>query len=514
MRSIAVAAVLLLAPDLCAQLVFGPPELAGVSVAGERAHMATDVNGDGHLDVLSTHGFGPPTVAVHLGQGDGTFVAGAGVTLPLSFKARDVAAADLDLDGFVDLALISFQTSPFNIQVVGGLGDGSFGPAVTKKGGGASLHSLVVGDLDGDAQPELVVAREYEYGASDAAVLVLHNLGALVFGSPAVLDAAGSSSVGSSGSRWPALADVDLDGDLDIVAWEYYGLHLHRNEGGLVFAPVMPALSAGAYMSPDDDVPEQLLDLDSDGVPDVVYEGDCDVVRALGDGTGVFAEALVAEDVFESDCLVTADFDGDGTLDVGGIQIEPPGLMHVAAWANDGSGVLQVPAHVTLGSSADGSTVAGDFDEDGRADVATFTPDGLALLMSRGATYPPGSSFTDLGQAHPGEIAYANILLSGHAGPGGSLVVEVFGATTGAPLFLVAGGALSDLVVHGHIPLVPTPDLIIGPFEVPATGTVSVVGNVPAATPSGTIIYLQAWVVEALATYGPASTSGVAIVVP
>ncbi len=80
-----------------------------------------------------------------------------------------VAAADLDGDGVVDLAVVNFASSQLSVLL--GNGDGTFRPAVQYPEStnlDAGPTSLVVTDLNGDGKPDLAIAN---YNVSTVSVL-------------------------------------------------------------------------------------------------------------------------------------------------------------------------------------------------------------------------------------------------------------------------------------------------------------------------------------------------------
>ena len=105
----------------------------------------------------------PSTVEVLLGQGDGTFGA------PMSFAAGSwgpegvVVARDFDGDGVLDLAVpgrAAPGASSQTVAVLLGQGDGTF-QAPLNFGTGFAPASMAVDDFNGDGKPDLAVANEW-----------------------------------------------------------------------------------------------------------------------------------------------------------------------------------------------------------------------------------------------------------------------------------------------------------------------------------------------------------------
>jgi hypothetical protein len=116
-----------------------------------------DLNGDAKPDLAvanSGSGFNVGNVSVLLGDGAGSFATATNyATGDLS---SSVAVGDLNGDAKPDLALANFGSG--NVSVLLGNGAGSFGTA-TSYPIGASAFSVAVGDVDGDAKPDLAVAN-------------------------------------------------------------------------------------------------------------------------------------------------------------------------------------------------------------------------------------------------------------------------------------------------------------------------------------------------------------------
>jgi hypothetical protein len=118
-----------------------------------------DFNRDGILDLAVTANNN--TVSILFGNGDGTFQSG--VPYSTGNGPNTVIAADLNGDGFQDLAVVN--SSDGNIGVLLGNGDGTFQPQVTYPVGSAP-NGIAVGDFDGDGNLDLAVANNFSYTVS------------------------------------------------------------------------------------------------------------------------------------------------------------------------------------------------------------------------------------------------------------------------------------------------------------------------------------------------------------
>lgn len=163
--------------------------------------MATDLNIDGKLDVLSVNGDG--TSIVLLGNGDGTFQSAKTQTLGLTGSPTGATLGDFNGDGVLDLAIAGLFNAE-TIKVHYGRGDGTFGSA-NALSNAAFYSDLIAKDINGDGRDDLVAV---DSGNSRMRVY-LNNGGSLTL-SPTVYN------LGSVPYQIQS-ADINRDGNVDIV---------------------------------------------------------------------------------------------------------------------------------------------------------------------------------------------------------------------------------------------------------------------------------------------------------
>jgi hypothetical protein len=132
----------------------------------ENTIAVADVNGDGAPDLLvgnegpnSCAGVG--FVGVLLGNGNGTFQP------EINFDTGNqavggIAVADVNSDGKLDAVATSGDYRDGLVGVVLGNGDGTFQPAISYSSRGSHPDAIVVANLNGDNQPDIVVANFYD----------------------------------------------------------------------------------------------------------------------------------------------------------------------------------------------------------------------------------------------------------------------------------------------------------------------------------------------------------------
>src|SRR5687767_10599189 len=171
-----------------------------------------DVNGDRHLDVVSTSrtGFddrGPGRVMVHFGNGQGNFTRSPQSPFNTTHGPRSSSLFDFNGDRHLDLGIVNV-TGQLSIHVNDGTGKFAGGPPPFELG--VETYFPVVDDVNGDGAVDLVLPN----GKS---VAVFLRNGANFIAAP------GSPYAAGPGSFAAAVADLNGDGKRDIVASSFEG---------------------------------------------------------------------------------------------------------------------------------------------------------------------------------------------------------------------------------------------------------------------------------------------------
>jgi type VII secretion-associated serine protease mycosin len=123
---------------------------------GGRGVAVSDLNGDGRMDVAVVQSYGEVTTWTQ--APDGTLTNRQ--ILPSGIQPLSLAAADVDLDGRVDLVASHNGTPAIGLyrqSQTGSLGGEELAPALDP--GSAAVKSLDVGDVNGDGLPDVAYAN-------------------------------------------------------------------------------------------------------------------------------------------------------------------------------------------------------------------------------------------------------------------------------------------------------------------------------------------------------------------
>lgn len=350
--------------------------------------VTADFNGDGNLDLASfIDQVAATDLRVFFGNGMGGFAAPVTYTLP--FGKRDLEVSDFNVDGKPDLAVAAssvirvflnngagvFTAAPditgignpnrivsadFNrdcipdlavsaistgntVRILLGNGSGGFAaqPAIPVTN---QPEHMTVGDFNRDKKVDLAIRRSGTT-AGQSNFTILPGNGSGGFGTAFEL----TLGVPTSGVT-PRLATIDanLDGKADIIIGRQGGFLLYHGNS---------ALFTRTENDFDGDLRTDLSVFRPSG-------GDWYIQRST---QGFFAQHWG----ISTDKPVAADYDGDGKTDL-------------AVWRENGFGdpdrsyfFILRSSNSTLqqeqfGKAGDASTVVGDWDDDGRADVAVY----------------------------------------------------------------------------------------------------------------------------------------------
>jgi RHS repeat-associated protein len=277
---------------------FTVSEAAALGVTSTRHSTVADVNEDGRLDfICQFQDEDSLSIAVFFGDGADGFGGPQIVDLGLTYDRNflvDIKAEDLNGDGHLDLTVATplSESGEFHgeIVIVLGNGDGTFS-APQRFYGGQKPSQIVIGDINSDGHLDIVTANN----VFDAPLSSLLGDGAGGFTvAPAVVRGGDPWPQAMFGLQMIAAADFNRDGNLDLVGRGFgLGILVLVGDGTGAFTeigeyPPSPfAESAARWVD--------VADVDADGNVDVVIASqnfpvitNFNVSVLFGDGTGVF----------------------------------------------------------------------------------------------------------------------------------------------------------------------------------------------------------------------------------
>ena len=329
-----------------------------------------DMDGDGHPDFVAT---GPNTVYISYGTAAGSF--DAPVLTQSGTSLYTAKAADFDGDGFPDVVTIG----PPGINFLHGKGDGTFASPVsvalpagyTNTSSAQSTNGLLLGDFNGDGKKDLLVP----IGISSDSLLFLGN-GDGTF-SPALVIPAQILPNTALSAGTSVVTDINRDGKDDIVQVGQTSIDTYLSQGDGTFRVVNSTFTNSGNQNPGG----AFADLNGDGIVDAL--------------------------IFFGDHAIAFTGNGDGSFSSTGI--------------NQSMNIPSIDG-INLSTNVPSMTAVGDFDGDGKQDVAlvgnyfNYTPDlylgGNTVRYSQAVWVYYGNGDATFSQAVSAGIFYDSLSLS------------------------------------------------------------------------------------------------------
>ncbi len=325
------------APGVANYVAVGVSGVTAANLAAVNAAVAV-VEGADADTTAGIQALADPAIAAAQAADDGrapVFTQQTGADNPLgglnSGSYSEPALGDLDGDGDLDLIAGEYYGALLYFENTGTSSDPTFSEQTGKdnplNGVDIGFYSApTLGDLDGDGDLDLIVGNfngTFAYfentGSSSAPVFTRQN------GDDNPLGGVDIDRLSK-----PALGDLDGDGDLDLIAGEYYGALLYFENTGTSSAPIFARRNS-------DDNPLNGVDIGIDSAPtlgDLDGDGDLDLVAGNRDGGFAYFEntgrssapvftrqndadnPLSGVDVGLFSTPALGDLDGNGALDL------------------------------------------------------------------------------------------------------------------------------------------------------------------------------------------------------
>jgi hypothetical protein len=271
-----------------------------------------DINKDGNSDILSSDS--------DFWQGDGTGKWSSFSSPP--FHGEDVDYGDFNNDNHLDVAIVGHLTG--GVKAYFGYSNGTWleTNALPGAGSGSGGHKIAVGDVNNDGYDDIISTYWYSSSAwiSDGSGNWTRN----------------STGIDQSTQFWGVdVGDINNDGNLDIVFGSYHsnsnpakdGIRVYQGDGAGIWTERGSGIpTSGGYG------PVRLADMDLDGNIDIIAgeNGASGGVHLyLGDGNFSFSEidnGLPKSTSDDQEGLDIGDIDGNGYLDVGIPYYGPTGV--------------------------------------------------------------------------------------------------------------------------------------------------------------------------------------------
>jgi FG-GAP-like repeat len=349
------------------------------SIIAPELLVAGDFNQDGNMD-LAVNCTGFDVVAILFGDGLGGFTLGG--HFPVDTLSKGLQVGDVNRDGNLDLVNAANWGYDETVLLGDGLGSFHWAAPPTEVDGDGEPVRLLLRDFNNDGRLDIAVNAP-----DDDKVVLYFGDGKGNFPGPDLEVEGVQQPYGMDA------ADLNSDGNLDMAVGgvspragnSKVSILLGDGAGGFTIS----TFSVG-------DLPSSVKigDLNNDGIPDIVVAGALPgnttgnfVTTYLGNGRDVFA---LAQDLqlgpgnLKGD-IALGDFDEDGKLDVAypvtGLQIQGEHSTQLRLFFGDGRGHLSAGPVLTVGQEPH-TVIAVDVNHDGHLDLAvTNRTDGTVTVL-------------------------------------------------------------------------------------------------------------------------------------
>jgi len=268
-----------------------------IASAGATSFAVADLDADGDNELISSFTGANGCLAYYNNLGNGEF--SERIILGDPAFARDVGVGFFNDDDLPDIIVVSISTPQLRLYLNGSVWDNGL---VIDDSFTMQINGVVFEDFDSNGSDDIVLIAQHS-------IDFYRNNGNGSFSKEAILTTETSSEVLECLSI--DIADVDNDGDIDLIGGETAGLVIYTNDGNGIFSP--------NFYSPEPEIAHLAvpIDVDNDNHIDVFVKNSTDQLRWYrNNGDGTFALELTVDDVHDIKDAAATDYNHDGYTDL------------------------------------------------------------------------------------------------------------------------------------------------------------------------------------------------------